>query len=100
MFILFHMYVHTCRRTHGGMCHSAANTLSHTPTRAGHGKAVKDTCFNNDGTKFLSCSYDKYVKLWDTETGKCEGRFTNKKMAYCIRFNPDEASCDWLKQLW
>ena len=82
------------------MCHSIANTLGLSPTCAGHGKAVKDICFNNDGTKFLSCSYDKYVKLWDTETGKCEGRFTNKKMAYCIRFNPDEVSCDLLKQLW
>ena len=59
---------------------------------------MKDICFNNDGTKFLSCSYDKYIKLWDTETGKCEARFTNKKMAYCVRFNPDEASSDCLKQ--
>jgi WD40 repeat protein len=25
--------------------------------------------FNNAGTEFLSASYDKVVKLWDTETG-------------------------------
>ena len=49
---------------------AAVSSLCHdyiTPT--GHGKAVRDVCFNNDGTKFLSCSYDRYVKLWDTETG-------------------------------
>ena len=56
----------------------------------GHLKAVRDICFNNDGTQFLSASYDRYVKLWDTETGKCIGRFSNQKTPYCIKFNPDE----------
>ena len=38
-------------------------------TYAGHGKAVRDSSFNNDGTQFLTAAYDRFVKLWDTETG-------------------------------
>ena len=38
-------------------------------TYAGHKQAVRDACFNNSGTQFLSCAYDRYCKLWDTETG-------------------------------
>jgi len=56
----------------------------------GHSKAVRDISFNNTGTQFLSAAYDRYVKLWDTETGECIGRFTNRKIPYCVKFNPDE----------
>ena len=45
-------------------------SLSHTYTCIGHGKAVRDVSFNRDGSKFLSCGYDRYIKLWDTETGQ------------------------------
>lgn len=59
-------------------------------TYYGHRQAVRDVCFNNRGTKFLSAAYDRYIKLWDTETGECVSRFTSRKIPYCVKFNPDE----------
>ncbi|XP_032877874.1 pre-mRNA-processing factor 17 isoform X1 [Amblyraja radiata] len=59
-------------------------------TFIGHSKAVRDVCFNNDGKQFLSAAYDRYLKLWDTETGKCLAKFSNRKVPYCVKFNPDE----------
>ncbi|XP_073432117.1 pre-mRNA-processing factor 17 [Dendrobates tinctorius] len=58
-------------------------------TFIGHSKAVRDVCFNNAGTQFLSAAYDRYLKLWDSETGQCISRFTNRKVPYCVKFNPD-----------
>lgn len=58
-------------------------------TYSGHKQGVKDICFNNTGDKFVTASYDRYMKLWDTETGNCVRKFTNNKMAYCLKFNPD-----------
>ena len=82
----------------------------------GHSKAVRDVVFNNDGSKFLSASYDRMIKLWDTETGECLARynsvtlflktmslhnallnylilnlrrFTSKKIPYCVQFHPE-----------
>jgi pre-mRNA-processing factor 17 len=56
----------------------------------GHTKAVKDLTFSNDGRRFLSCAYDRQIKLWDTETGQCLKRFSNGKIPYVVRFHPDE----------
>ncbi|XP_072022614.1 pre-mRNA-processing factor 17-like isoform X1 [Amphiura filiformis] len=56
----------------------------------GHKQAVRDASFSNDGDKFLSAAYDRYIKLWDTETGECISRFTNRKVPYCVKFQPDE----------
>ncbi|KAF9158326.1 hypothetical protein BGX21_004072 [Mortierella sp. AD011] len=59
-------------------------------TYMGHSKAVRDVAFNNDGSKFLSASYDRNMKLWDTETGQCISTFTTKKIPYVVKFNPDD----------
>ncbi|KAI9322294.1 WD40-repeat-containing domain protein [Dichotomocladium elegans] len=59
-------------------------------TMIGHSKAVRDIAFSNDGRRFLSASYDRYVKLWDTETGQCIRSFSTSKIPYCVTFNPDE----------
>ncbi|EEB15586.1 pre-mRNA-splicing factor PRP17, putative [Pediculus humanus corporis] len=59
-------------------------------TYYGHSQAVRDVSFNNNGNQFLSAAYDRFIKLWDTETGECISRFTSKKIPYCCKFNPDD----------
>lgn len=39
-------------------------------TFMGHSKAVHDVQFDNSGAGFLSSSFDRQMKLWDTETGQ------------------------------
>lgn len=58
-------------------------------TYKGHNKALSDICFNISGTQFLSSSYDRMIKLWDTETGACLNKFTTGKTPHVIRFSPD-----------
>ena len=46
--------------------------------------------FSRDGKQFITGSYDRFIKLWDTETGQCITKLTNRKIPYCLKFNPDE----------
>ncbi|ODV97508.1 hypothetical protein PACTADRAFT_25618, partial [Pachysolen tannophilus NRRL Y-2460] len=57
----------------------------------GHSKAVKDINFNYSGDKFLSCSYDRTIKQWDTETGKCISRIKLNSLPNVIKYNPLES---------
>ena len=57
-------------------------------TYSGHSKAVSDITFAPDGKSFLSASYDRYIKLWDTETGACLHTFTTGKTPHVVKFNP------------
>lgn len=61
-------------------------------TYHGHRQAVRDICFNRHGDRFISSGYDRAIKLWDTETGQCIRKFSNRKFAYCIRFNTSDES--------
>ena len=59
-------------------------------TYEAHSAAVRDCCFNADGTQFASAAYDKNVRLWDTETGQLTASFNNGRVPYCCVIHPDE----------
>jgi len=57
-------------------------------TYSGHSEGVRSMQFSPSGSQFLSSAFDRYMRLWDTETGQAAGTFSNRKMAYCVRFCP------------
>jgi len=57
-------------------------------TYSGHTKSISDVNFNPDGTQMLSASFDRYMKLWDTETGTCLSRFKTGSIPHVAKFNP------------
>ena len=57
-------------------------------TYSGHSEAVRSVNMSNDGSKFLSSGFDRYIRLWDVETGQAIGTYSNRKMAYQVRFYP------------
>ncbi|KAI9349299.1 WD40-repeat-containing domain protein [Zopfochytrium polystomum] len=59
-------------------------------TYMGHTKAVKAIDFSNDGRRFLTASYDKWIKMWDTETGQCIRSFTTRRIPHCVKFHPSQ----------
>ncbi|UIZ25027.1 hypothetical protein KXD40_006677 [Peronospora effusa] len=54
----------------------------------GHSGAVRGINFSADGRQFLSCSFDRYIQLWDTETGQTVNSFTTRRVPYCVKFYP------------
>lgn len=59
-------------------------------TYIGHEEGVKAIQFSNDGSEFLSSGYDRYIRLWDVETGQARGTFSNRKMGYDVKFYPND----------
>lgn len=57
-------------------------------TYVGHTAAVRDVQFNNTGSQFVSCSFDRYLRLWNTETGDVLQTFSNGKVPYVVKFYP------------
>jgi len=60
-------------------------------TYLGHSEAVRDLAFTNDGRHFLSASFDRTIKYWDTETGQCISVHSTKKLPFCIKIHPHES---------
>lgn len=56
----------------------------------GHSQGVKDITFNADGTRFLSCSYDKTILLWDTQTGTILHKRALNAIPNCAIFYPHD----------
>ena len=57
---------------------------------SGHTKSVVSTDFTPDGRKFISGSYDRHLKVWDTETGACTSRFSTSSTPHVVRWQPAE----------
>lgn len=66
----------------------AANALQLMRTYIGHSAAVRDVQFNRNGKQFVSASFDRYLRLWDTESGRVIQTFTNRKVPYVVQFYP------------
>ncbi|SMN19676.1 similar to Saccharomyces cerevisiae YDR364C CDC40 Pre-mRNA splicing factor, important for catalytic step II of pre-mRNA splicing and plays a role in cell cycle progression [Maudiozyma saulgeensis] len=54
----------------------------------GHSQSINSLDFVNDGTSFISSSYDKTVKIWDTERGSVLKRLRYKDGVSCCQFRP------------
>jgi WD40 repeat protein len=59
-------------------------------TYVGHGAGVRDIAFTNDSKTFVSSSFDKDIKIWDTETGKVKKTISHDKVSYVVKIHPDE----------
>lgn len=54
----------------------------------GHSMPVRDLNFSHDGKSFGSISYDRWLKVWDTEKGDVSFRLHLNSFPNCLAFNP------------
>ena len=60
-------------------------------TYEGHTEAVRDATFDSLGTSFASTGFDRFVRVWDSETGACKHVMSpNRKMCFCVDFYPKD----------
>ena len=57
-------------------------------TYSGHVKAITDAEFSPNGDRMLSAALDRYMKVWDVETGACLSRYKTGAIPHVVKFNP------------
>ena len=55
-------------------------------TYIGHSEGIRAIKMSNTGSHFLSTGFDRYIRYWDVETGQAAGTYSNRKMAYDVKF--------------
>ncbi|KLO04396.1 WD40 repeat-like protein, partial [Schizopora paradoxa] len=59
-------------------------------TGNGHDSVVQSVCFFQDGSRLASASWDKTVRIWDSETGNATSPpFKHDSSVYCMAVSPD-----------
>jgi pre-mRNA-processing factor 17 len=61
-----------------------------TRTYIGHSAAVRDVQFNSVGSRFVSASFDRYLRRWNTGTGEVIQTSTNRRVPYVVKFYPHD----------
>uniref|UniRef100_A0A6U5HYM6 Pre-mRNA-processing factor 17 n=1 Tax=Corethron hystrix TaxID=216773 RepID=A0A6U5HYM6_9STRA len=56
----------------------------------GHSAGVRDVAFDIKGERFLSASFDRSIRLWDTSSGNVLSTFGNRKVPYSLAFYPKD----------
>lgn len=67
---------------------AASSEMGVLRTYAGHSEGVRSIHMANEGAHFLSSGFDRVIRHWDLETGQAVGTFSNRKMAYSVRYYP------------
>ena len=58
-------------------------------TYSGHTEAVKDCALAPKADKFATIGFDRFLRVWDTETGAVlQTLVANRQMMNCVRFYP------------
>ncbi|SCW02289.1 LAFE_0F03158g1_1 [Lachancea fermentati] len=55
---------------------------------SGHSKAIRDTNFSGNAKQFISVSFDRSAKIWDTEIGVVKSRYHFSSVPNCATFHP------------
>lgn len=80
----------------GSACVWSVDSMSRIRTYHGHTKGIRDSTFSLSGDSFLTASYDKHVRLWDTESGRVIGSYATGSTPLCVRFSPPHNGSEFL----